>query len=187
VIELEAYINYDGWRSWIYSGESFTMLQRQWLNDVVNNTPSIMDIVTFNHYDFNDGLDIDGLGIDLNLYGHIHHNEGSIYTYPFNLATDNVCDGDRGFRVIHYDSNGFHPQPTFSSGSYGQNLTVSYSPSNDGTENSVTASIYNSYDFTFEHARVVFNMPTADTFYTDNLTIPVSITRQEWKIISFDS
>lgn len=171
LIELEAYINYDGWRSWVYSGESFTMLQKLWLSDVINATPSSKDIVTFNHYDFNGGLDIEGLGIDLNLYGHIHHDEGSIYSYPYNLATDNICDGNRSFRVIHYDETGFHPQPTFHAGSSGQNLNVNYSPPNDGTNTDITASIYNSYNFTFNHAQIVFNMPLADTFYTDYGTL----------------
>ncbi len=163
-IELEAYDNYDGWRSWIYGVESFTMLQRQWLNDVVSSTPANKDLATFIHYDFNGGLDIDGLGIDLNLYGHIHYNQGSIDTYPYNLATDNVCDGARSFRVIHYDQNGFHPLLAFSAGSSGQSLTTNYSPVNDGSSDEVTASIYNGYDFEFDHARVVFNMPLADTF-----------------------
>ena len=32
-VGLESYINYDDWRSWIYSTESFTSAQLSWLDD----------------------------------------------------------------------------------------------------------------------------------------------------------
>lgn len=167
-IELEAYDNYDSWRYQIYGGESFTALQIAWLNDVIAFTDPSKSIVTFNHYDFQDQLNLSAMGIDLNLYGHIHRDQGSIYDQPFNLATNNVCDGERSFRVIYYDSSGFHPQPSFSSGSYGQNLTVNFSPGNDGTHDSVTAAIVNNYNFNFNHGQIIFNMPPAEGYSVSN-------------------
>ena len=164
LIGLEAYDNYDSWRHTIYRDNSFIDLQIGWLHDVINSTLPSMTIVLFNHYDFNSELDIPTLGVDMNLYGHIHRDEGSLTEQPYNLATNNVSDGDRSFRVIAYDSTGLHPQPSFSAGSSGQNLTISYSPANDGTHDTVNVAIVNHYNFTFNHGLAVFKMPIADDY-----------------------
>jgi hypothetical protein len=167
-IELESYVNYDSWRYYIYGGESFISVQLAWLADLIAYTDPAKAIVTFIHYDFQDQLNLAAMGIDMNLYGHIHRDEGSIYDQPYNLATNNVCDGERSFRVIHYDSAGFHPQPTFSAGSHGQNLTINFTPENDGTNDSVTATVVNNYNFDFSHSRIIFNMPPASGYAVDN-------------------
>jgi hypothetical protein len=178
-IELEAYINYENWRYQIYGGESFTNLQMAWLADLLGATDPSKSIVTFIHYDFQDELNLSALGIDMNLYGHIHQDAGSIYTQPYNLATNNVCDGERSFRVIYCDSAGLHPQPTFSAGSNGQSFTINYSPGNDGAHDSVTAAITNNYNFTFNHGQVVFNMPHAEAYAVENGVL--------WQTVEHDS
>ncbi len=143
-------------------------MQMTWLNDVLENTNPSKLIVTFNHMDFQGQLNLPAMGIDMNLYGHIHSDHGSIVNPPYDLATNNVTNGERSFRVIHYDSAGFHPQPSFSSGSSGQNFIISYSPENNGSHSEVTATINNNYNFSFNHGLVIFNMPIADSFSVDN-------------------
>ncbi|MCP4632923.1 MAG: hypothetical protein GY855_08340, partial [candidate division Zixibacteria bacterium] len=167
-IELESYINYDGWRYNIYGGESFTDMQMDWLNELLYYTDPGKNIVTFNHYDFQGELNLSALGIDLNLYGHIHNDDGSIYNHPYNLATNNVCNGERSFRVVHYDTSGLRPLHSFSSGYSGQNFTIEYSPENNGTHEEVTATINNNYTSSFQNGLVVFKMPAADSFSVDN-------------------
>jgi len=178
-IELEAYDNYDSWRYTIYGATSFIDGQIAWLNDIISSTDPSKTIVLFNHYDFQSELNIAALGIDMNLYGHIHYDDGSIYTYPYNLATDNVCDGDRSFRIVHYDSMGLHPQLTFHAGSSGQNLSVNYMPANDGQHDTVTAVIANNYAYTFSDGQIVFKMPHADGFIINNGEL--------WQTIELDS
>lgn len=178
-IGLEGYDNYDSWRYSIYRGSSFIDLQLSWLHDVINATAPSKTIVTFDHYDFQNQLDLNVLGIDMNLYGHIHQDAGSIYQQPYNLATDNVCDGDRSFRVVKYDSTGLHPQPTFSAGSSGQNLTINFSPPNDGLHDTVTAVITNHYNFTFNHGQVVFKMPIASDYIVNGGSL--------WQVITLDT
>jgi len=167
-IELEAYDNYDGWRYDIYGGESFIDEQIIWMNSVIIDAGPSMSIVLFDHYDFQHELNLLPMGIDMHLYGHIHHDEGSISEYPYDLATDNVCDGARSFRVIHYDDTGLHPQLTSHAGPGGANFTTNFSPANNGLNDTVTATITNTYDFTFNQGQVVFKMPSADNYITDN-------------------
>jgi len=178
-IELEAYDNYDDWRHEIYGATSFIDQQIAWLNNVINSTDPSKLIVLFNHYDFQNELNVPTLGVDMNLYGHIHQDNGSIYTYPYNLATDNVCDGNRSFRLVHCDSTGLHPQATFHAGSSGQNLSVNFTPSNNGLSDTVTAVITNNYAYTFSDGQIVFKMPHADNFIVNNGEL--------WQTIELDS
>jgi hypothetical protein len=167
-IDLEAYDNYDSWRYEIYGPSSFTSQQLVWLNNLIGATDPSKWIVTLIHYDFLDQFNLTTMGIDMNLWGHIHSDQGSIYTQPYDLSTNNVCNGERSFRVVKVDSQGLHPQLTMSSGSNGQNFTIGYSPANDGTHDSVTATIVNNYNFTFNHGQVVFRMPGASSYNVTN-------------------
>ena len=167
-IIMEAYDNYDSWRYEIYGATSFISSQLTWVNNIISSTDPSKWIVTLIHYDFQDQFNLTAMGIDMNLWGHIHYNQGSIYDYPYDLSTNNVCNGERSFRVVHCDNQGPHPQQTFSAGSSGQNFTIAYSLPNNGTHDSLTATIVNQYDFTFDHGQVVFRMPYATDYDITN-------------------
>ncbi|MCK4546438.1 MAG: metallophosphoesterase [Candidatus Eisenbacteria sp.] len=158
-IGLEAYDNYDGWRYNIYGGESFTSGQLQWLNDDLAAASGSAARVLFHHYDFQGQLDLGALGVNLALWGHIHRDQGSIYSQPCNLSTDNVCDGARSYRLIRVSNGSLQPTATISAGSSGQNLRVQYTPANDGTYYDVTAQVTNNHNMRFENGLVRFLMP----------------------------
>lgn len=57
-------------------------------------------------------------------------------------------------------SNGvLEPRNTRSAGASGQNLTVNYTPANDGTNSTVAAAIDNNINERFEHGLIRFRMP----------------------------
>jgi hypothetical protein len=156
---LEAYDNYDMWRSSIYGSDSFTAAQMNWLsNDLATASESLAQVL-FYHFDFSNQLNLASLGVDMSLWGHIHSNSGSLSSTPYNLATDQVCDGGRNYRLIHVRDGILDPRPTLSAGSAGQNLRVGYAPSNYGAADSVTATITNNHAENFQHGRLIFNMP----------------------------
>ncbi len=156
---LEAYDNYDMWRSSIYGAESFTSAQMNWLGDDLATASGSSARVLFYHYDFSSQLNLSNLGADMALWGHIHQNEGSLSSPPYNLATDQVCDGGRNYRLIRVHDGILDPRPTLNAGSVGQTLRADYSPSNYGAADSVTATITNNHPENFQHGRLVFNMP----------------------------
>ena len=61
--------------------------------------------------------------------------------------------------MIRVSGGNLSPTSTVSAGSGGSNLTVDYSPANDGTNYTVTADITNDLDERFEHSQVRFLMP----------------------------
>lgn len=157
-IGLEAYINYDNWRAEIYGGESFTQGQLQWLNDEIDRASSSSAIVLFYHYDFSNQINLNSLGVDMALSGHVHHDDDD-FTHPFDIITNNVCDGERSYRIIRVSGGTLQPSPSVSAGSDGNNLRVTYSPANDGTNYTVTANITNSLSERFENGLIRFIMP----------------------------
>ncbi len=158
---LEAYDNYDMWRSEIYGAESFTAGQMQWLADDLASAAGSASKVLFYHFDFSDQINLEQLGVDMALWGHIHHDSGSIDSPPYDLATDKVCDGDRSYRLVRVNGGELTPTATMSAGSQGQHLRVEYDPANDGTYSEVTAQVTNEQDERFEYARLRFVMPDA--------------------------
>jgi len=156
-IGMEAYLNYDWWRSEIYGGESFTNQQLDWLQQNVNNQDNSLLKILFYHYDFNNSLDLDGLGIDLALYGHSHSNIGSIYNSPFELCTAACCDGRRAYRLIRVQGNTIKPSSTIYAGSNGGNLRIEYVNSNSDSL-TTTAIVTNQTDEKFENALVKFSI-----------------------------
>jgi len=163
---LEAYDNYDMWRSSTYGAESFTSAQVSWLNNDLAASSGSLAQILFYHFDFSDQLNLSALGVDMSLWGHIHRDEGNLNNPPFNLATDQVCDGGRHYRLVRVNNGVIDPRPTLSAGSAGQNLRVDYSPSNYGAADHVTATITNSHAENFQHGRVIFNMPTSSAGLT---------------------
>ncbi|MCK4414833.1 MAG: metallophosphoesterase [Candidatus Eisenbacteria sp.] len=157
---LEAYDNYDMWRSQYYGAESFTSPQLQWLADDLAAAGSATAKVLFYHFDFSDQINLTTLGVDLALWGHIHRDEGSLGAAPYDLATNNVCDEDRSYRLIRVVDGDVFPQVTIAAGGNGNRLLVEYSPANDGTHDEVIAQVYNSHHQRFEHGQLRFLMPS---------------------------
>jgi hypothetical protein len=147
------------WRLDIYGEESFTDQQLQWLEDDLANASGSTSQVLFYHYDFAEELNLSQLGVEMALWGHIHYDSGDINIEPYNLATNNVCSGERAYRLIRVSDGILEPSATVSAGYTGSNLRVEYSPSNDGTNVAVNAEITNNLWERFEHARIRILMP----------------------------
>ena len=162
---LEAYVSYDSWRPEIYGEESFIPEQMQWLSEDLAAASASTSQVAFYHRDFAGQIDLNSLGLEMALSGHTHHDNGSITSPPYDLSTNNVCDGERSYRLIHVSSGVLLPQPTLSAGSSGQNLEVEYYPANDGTNELVTANVINNQPQRFAHAQLRFLMPQPATSY----------------------
>jgi predicted MPP superfamily phosphohydrolase len=158
-VGLEAYINYDDWRRQIYGWESFTDRQLEWLLDDLSLVDPASPRILFYHCDFDDELNLASLGVDCALWGHIHSNSGSIYNRPLDLATNNVCDGERWMRFVRIADGVTHASEPVSAGEDGQRLRVSFDPANDGTAARVTATVVNENPEAFEHALLKFCVP----------------------------
>ena len=164
-IGLEAYDNYDAWRTNIYGYESFTDQQMLWLNNTVNMFPSYSKAL-FYHYDFQDELNLNSLDIDLALWGHVHYNSGSINNPPYNLSTRSTCNGNRAYRLIRVNNNQFTPRNSLYAGSSGTNIYAYYVPSNTGIADSVMAIVNNNQSEAFDNTLLKFNMPAGNSSYT---------------------
>jgi hypothetical protein len=158
-IGMDSYLNYDGWRYVIYGDRSFTAGQMQWLADDLAAASGSVSQVLFYHFDFSDQIDLGSLGVEMALWGHIHRDEGSISSSPYDLATDNTCDGARSYRLIRVQDGYLLPSASVSAGYSGNNLAVQYIPANDGQHYQVTAEIDNNLDEPFEYAQLRFHMP----------------------------
>jgi len=167
-IGLEAYDNYDKFMYDIYGDKSFTNDQLTYLDSTLNNIPANEKKILFYHYDFSNQIDLTELGVDMALWGHIHSNSGDINTHPYNLATAAVCDGKRAYRIIKVNPNGLHPQNTIYAGNNGDELTITYSPSNNGIANLVTAKIENRHSISFKNCLIKFRMPKSSNYQITN-------------------
>jgi hypothetical protein len=163
-VGLESYINYDSWRWAIYGDYSFTAGQMQWLADDLASASGSASQVLFYHRDFSDQIDLNALGVEMALWGHVHSDQGDIFSPPYDLATDNTCDGARSYRLIRVQDGTLLPTETISAGYSGDNLEVQYTPANDGTHSQVTAQITNNLEEQFEHAQLRFVMPKGTDF-----------------------
>jgi len=159
-VGLEAYKNYDKWKSDIYGKNSFTSRQIEWLkSDLIKASQSISQVL-FYHYDFKEELNLEELGVEMTLWGHTHRDAGDVNgKTPFNISTKSVCDGNRAYRLVRVSNGVLTPSETISAGQNGNNLNVKFQPANDGTHSSVTAMIENSINEQFEHSIIRFNMP----------------------------
>jgi hypothetical protein len=158
-VGLEAYINYDNWRPSIYGSDSFTSGQMQWLQADLAQAAGSAARILFYHNDFSNQINLNSLGVQLALWGHIHRDDGSISSAPYDLATNNLCNGERSYRLVRVVNGTVLPRATLSAGSSGQNLRVQWLPANDGTYESVTAIVTNNLSERFEHGLLRFNMP----------------------------
>ncbi|HVP58722.1 MAG TPA: metallophosphoesterase [bacterium] len=163
-VGLEAYINYDMWRSDIYGGQSFTQAQMNWLAGDLAAASGSLARVLFYHYDFSRQINPGSLGIQMTLAGHTHSDEND-FLPPYNIITRSVCDGNRAYRLVRVSGGVLHPSFTMTAGSTGANLNVTYAPANDGTNSSVTANITNNLPEHFEHSQLRFVMPAQKGYY----------------------
>jgi hypothetical protein len=161
-VGLESYDNYDNYLPSVYGSNSFTASQMSWLQADLTASNAETKVL-FDHYDFDEELNLGLLNVDLNLWGHIHYDSGSTTTEPYNLATRSVCDGNRSYRIVRVENTTLTPYPTTTAGSSGTNIRVSFTPDNYGFADSVSASVYNSQFITFENSLVRFVMPSSQT------------------------
>ena len=157
-VGLEAYLNYDMWRSNIYGGQSFTSAQMTWLSNDLAAASGSTERVLFYHSDYSNQINQTALDVGLALSGHTHSNTED-NTYPFKIVTNNACGGERSYRLVRVSNGVVQPTSTISAGSSGTNLNVTFSPANDGTHYSVTGNITNNINQRFEHAVLRFVMP----------------------------
>lgn len=158
-VGLEAYLNYDGWLPQYYGTKSFTGAQLEWLSADLAAAAGSAAQVLFYHYDFNSQIDLGGLGVEMALSGHTHGNSGSLTTQPYDLITNNTGGGERAYRVVHVSNGVVTPHATVSAGPTGQNVRVAFSPANDGSYDTVSASVTNELPIRFENALLKFVMP----------------------------
>jgi len=165
-VGMEAYINYDDYMSDVYGNTSFTSFQLDWLDNDLLNAPPNSNKVLFYHMDFANQINLSEMETDMALYGHIHNNSGNIIEQPYNLATDNVCDGNRAYRIIRVNNGVFEPFSTSNAGGSGENLRIEFFPANNGSTDSVVAQITNNQNIDFDHARIKFVMPKGNISYS---------------------
>jgi len=167
-VGMEGYNNlgsYDNYLPEVYGSDSYTAGQMQWLQaDLATST--VPTKVLFQHYDFQDQINLNSLGLNMALGGHTHTNSGSLTTQPYNLLTDNVCDGARAYRIVRVTGTTLQPYATINAGSTGNQISLTYNPDNSGVADSVSAFLVNNQSLSFEHSIVKFNMPPGNADYT---------------------
>ena len=157
-VGMEAYNNYEYWRPEIYGTDSFTSEQMLWLADNLAAAPGSTSRVLFYHSDFQHQINLSDLGVALALSGHTHSNTNDT-SPPYNVVTAATCDGKRTYRLVRVANGVVQPSMPVYAGSNGTSLNVAYSPDNDGTNYSVTATITNTMGERFEHSIIRFTMP----------------------------
>jgi len=165
-IGLEAYLNYDGWRSRTYGASSFLGHQLDFLREAADSRPEGSRVVAFYHYDFANQIgDPAERAIDLALYGHIHRDAGSITDPRPVLATEACADGKRAYRIVRVRDGRLGERPTLRAGSRGELLTIEFDAPNDGSRDANAATIVNGHNQPLEFAEVSFVMPKASAPY----------------------
>ncbi|MFC2104934.1 FlgD immunoglobulin-like domain containing protein [Bacteroidota bacterium] len=149
----------------VYGDLSFIASQLTWLQNDLLNAGSKTKVL-FYHYDFKHELNLSSLGIDMALWGHIHSDAGDISSHPYDLSTDNVCDGTRAYRVIRVNGGNLQPENTIYTHSDGDMLSINYNMTNNGTLDSLSATIYNKHGLSFANGLIKFLMPLSDSGYT---------------------
>ncbi|OFX23818.1 MAG: hypothetical protein A2041_00935 [Bacteroidetes bacterium GWA2_31_9b] len=164
-VGLEAYDNYDSYMFDVYGSTSFIPSQITWLQSNLASAGSKKKVL-FYHYDFKHELDLSTLGVDMALWGHIHSDDGDINTFPYNLSTDNVCDGTSAYRVVRVNNNILQPENTIYSYSSEDMIRINYNMINNGSLDSLSATVYNKHNQEFKNGLVKFIMPLSNYGYT---------------------
>jgi len=164
-IGMESYINYDGWRSNIYGNDSFIPSQLAWLNADLAKAADSQSKVIFYHFDFSNNIDLTALDIDMALWGHTHRSSGDIYSHPYDLSTGSTSDENSRYRLIRVDQSGPQAEEAVYANWPSENLTLTYSHANDGSADSLSATIRNYHSLYFPKAQIKFVMPSGDHGY----------------------
>ncbi len=151
LVGMESYDNYDGFRQEIYGETSFTEDQLAWVEQAMTLAEPGQHKVLFYHFDFAQQLDLDALDVDLALWGHAHSNGGSLEGPPWALRTAQVTDHRCAFRLIRVTPQGLQPFAT-EYACAGDPLRVTWSGPNDGSLDSLTATVENDYPLEFPEA-----------------------------------
>jgi predicted phosphodiesterase len=163
-IGMEASDNYDSYLYEIYGKKGFIPSQLTWLENEVTSNQDKTNVL-FYHYDFNDDINLETLGADMALWGHTHSNTDD-YTHPFDIGTDNVCDETMAYRMIRVNNAELSPENTIYVNGIGENLIIEYNEENNGLFDSLSATITNNHDKTFQHGVVKFIMPVSEYGYS---------------------
>ncbi|PLX17039.1 MAG: hypothetical protein C0599_14275, partial [Salinivirgaceae bacterium] len=161
---METSDNYDSYLYEIYGSQGFIPSQLTWLNNELSSNQDKTNVL-FYHFDFNDDINLETLGADMALWGHTHGNTDD-YVHPYDIGTDNVCDETMAYRMIRVNNAELAPENTIYVNSIGENLTIEYNEENNGLFDSLSATITNNHDKTFQHGVVKFIMPLSEYGYT---------------------
>ncbi len=163
-VGLESSDNYDQYMYDVYGDRGFIPSQLEWLEDDLeaagNKTKAL-----FYHFDFNNDINLNALGADMALWGHQHSNTND-FSHPYDIGTDNVCNNTGAYRVIRVSDSELTPEYTSYTGSGGQNLAIDFSDENNGSSDSLVATITNNQNQAFADAVVKFVMPANNHQYT---------------------
>lgn len=177
-IGMESYINYDRWRENIYGYQGFTDTQLQWLNGTLERYRDRSLKVMFYHYDFENQLNLESLGVDAAFWGHIHYNSGSTSAYPLDLSTGSVCDGRRWYRIVKVENHQITQTWSIQTGDNGEVLTQTYHTDSTGitlTNNSVMDFEHCLVKFPLKEGQRLLSLENAVLYQIDSLSSPATV------------
>lgn len=163
-VGMESSDNYDHYMYDVYGERGFIPSQLEWLEDDLAGAGDKTKVL-FYHFDFNNDINLSELGADMALWGHQHSNTND-FTHPYDIGTDNVCNNTGAYRVIRVSDAELTPEYTSYTGSSGHNLTITFSEENDGSSDSLAATITNDQNLAFADAMIKFVMPSNNHQYT---------------------
>jgi len=163
---LEAYDNYDSYMYNVYGDESFIPSQITWLKNDLQNAGNKTKVL-FYHYDFKHELDLSDLGVDMALWGHTHKNSEDA-THPYDISTASTCDGKRTYRVIRVNDGNLQAENPIQTHSSGDMLSLDFNMENNGVLDSISASIQNKHNQSFNNGLIKFIMPLSNEGYSVN-------------------
>lgn len=157
-VGLQSWVDYDGWAAANLGEQSFTHDQLAWLQDDLAASEADATVLFF-HMDFRDQLELESLGVDMALWGHIHKSQGSVGQAPYDLATAAVCDGARAYRLVDVIEGELRPRAPLTAGEDGRVLRTVVLPDDSGTHDQVEVRVINGHDQAFEGGRVWVRVP----------------------------
>ncbi|MDD3627855.1 MAG: metallophosphoesterase [bacterium] len=160
-IILEAYLNYSDFMTDYYEGKSLTDEQRLWLHNLVSEFSENIKFL-FYHYDFDGTIDefIGKKNVVAGFFGHTHASsiyEGLNYV---KINTGSVTE-NREYRIVKIQNDNI----LNTSLQIGTILDFSFNLENNGTSNSITATVTNNSNYSLENCRLDFIMPETQFEY----------------------
>ncbi len=160
-----------GLQEWEFPGESFSRAQLDWLGGEYGAQDAMR--VLFYHYDLQNQLDAayaDANAIDLLLYGHLNKNrDETIGSGTRNIGTAATMHGGYGqytysgeYRILQFENDQLIDTEVIQY----NNLNLSYSPVNNGSNPEIYAEIENKLLRNFSGARLRFYVPESYSPYT---------------------